>query len=266
MNVLVFITHTTLTKEHADCSIESLKNQTDKFIWDQIYIYNTHENELSNEYILNKFKELYLTNIDIIPYNLNDKKTLCQDIFNIQEFLRDKKIDNLLLLKSDYALSTNFYHTINNLNDDNFIYTLPVLNAKEFISNDEILKYCEKDQFIKYNNEIYYRGSDNDSEKGVYNDSLKELNENIKYISSHYKYDFNVHYLKHKIFNMLKIDDQQKDITWGGILKSFLNLKNSVNFLDINNSFCIHIYHGIKSINRTEDRTDGRKTIYGHRY
>ena len=56
MNNVLLNTHTTLTERHATFSLTSLSNQP--IIWDNLLIYNSHQEEISNEWLISKANNL----------------------------------------------------------------------------------------------------------------------------------------------------------------------------------------------------------------
>ena len=72
-NIIFFITHKTLSFEHAIATFTSLSNQNGKIKFDKMYIYNTHPEEISNIDIQNLFYEKRLNDkineIAVFEYN-----------------------------------------------------------------------------------------------------------------------------------------------------------------------------------------------------
>ena len=54
-NILFFITHKTLNLENCELTFQSISNQNTNFIFDIMYIYNSHKQELDNDLILEMF-------------------------------------------------------------------------------------------------------------------------------------------------------------------------------------------------------------------
>ena len=146
MNTVIFTTHTTLDLKHADYSLKSLLALQDTdIIWDNFVIYNTHEHELSNddliELILKYDKKNYIQEISIFPYNPeHNKKNLLQDIRNWYDIglslNLQHKLGKILWLKSDYCVSNNFNQVFLEHKNNNFMWSLPTLGAKQKISYD----------------------------------------------------------------------------------------------------------------------------------
>jgi len=57
MNNCIFVTHATLYEKHADWCLQALFDQTEDIEWENFIVYNTHEEELSNEIILDLIKK-----------------------------------------------------------------------------------------------------------------------------------------------------------------------------------------------------------------
>ena len=143
--IIFFITHKTLTKGHAYTTFKSISSQECNVSFDSMYIYNTHQEELSNDELLSMCDELGLTNIineiKIFDYNPNTKKTLGSDILSIIHYVK-KTYDNndrILLLKSDILLSKNYFNTVLNLGEGDVFFTSPFVCAKSRVTDDEML-------------------------------------------------------------------------------------------------------------------------------
>ena len=125
--IAFFITHKTLDLYHADLCFKSIghqKNVTEKF--DKLYIYNSHEQDISNESILHAYKihnlQRIFKEVVIYDYNPNTGKTLGSDITEISNYFCDRYDDNdrVLILKSDCLMSVNYFNEFNKLNDIEF--------------------------------------------------------------------------------------------------------------------------------------------------
>lgn len=286
INTCIFTTHTTLDKLHAEYSLRSLLQlQTEDVLWDNFVIYNTHENELPNEHIIELIKEYdtkkYVKNIYVFPYDSEkNKKNLVQDIrnwYDIALSLELEKVDGRIFwLKSDYCVSSNFNMVFNKQPIQNTMWSLPVYTAKEKISYDEILNKLGLAGFAPIDEETYYRGGDNPNNDLPKNElspnGNMDYDSSINYVSSNYVYDFNLHVLSNdtiklghsiayhpNVFNM--------ESTWGGCHNLFFALKeNNVIFNGEYQAYGIHMFHEVKSENRNKDRGDARKRHEGERY
>jgi hypothetical protein len=274
MNNLLFNTHTSLTHKHAELSLWALSQQP--LLWDNFVIYNSHEDELSNDYIeeiINKVKlKDKIKNIHKVFYDNKSPKSLGFDLY--QQFnyaLANFNIDDkYLLLKSDYCVSKNFYKSFDLLKSKKkYFFTIPTVNAKEFVSNEEIKNYLNRDTFIPYDEITYYHGSDmcsNDKPHDTLNGKT-DLDKECKFVSCHILKDYNCHVLDGNTMQYAFFSHGELQTTWGGFgssIYSFLN--NGCEFICNTDSFAVHVYHDIISKNRKEPRHDPRKNLIGNRY
>lgn len=286
MNTCIFTTHTTLDLEHADYSLKSLLNlQTKDILWDNFIIYNTHEHEVSNDELVTLIKKYdtkkYIQNIFIFPYNPKEnKKNLLQDIRNWYDIGLSLNLQStpgkILWLKSDYCVSNNFNQIFLEHKNDNFMWSLPTLGAKQKISYKDILTKLTLPKFTPFDFETYYRGGDNPN-NDIPNEEISPNGEmdyhpSINYVSHNYVYDFNLHVISNdtleigrKIAYHPSVFDMNS--TWGGPHNLFFGLKNSgVNFSGEFRAYGIHMFHEIISENRLKDREDNRKLHIGEKY
>lgn len=254
-NILFFITHKTLNSEHCELTFTSISNQINNVnFFDVFYIYNTHNDELSNQTIINIYNKYnlgnYFKNYKIFDYDKNTPKTLGADIKTIIDYvsINYNKKDRILFLKSDMLLSKNYFDELNLLNRNDLVYfTSPVVNSKQRVSNNEILEYILRPRFIKSDDitffvEDEYQSSDNDFN----NRNIKITDNSIKFISCRVIRDWSCHFISIELLNNLIITSQ----SWGGI-----NLQNLEKYLvKTNNCFTLHKYHNIVSDNRSSIR------------
>lgn len=286
INTCIFTTHTTLDVIHADYSLRSLLQlQTEDVIWDNFIIYNTHENELPNDDIIELIKKYdtkkCVKNIFVFPYDQEkNKKNLVQDIRNWYDIglsLGLEKVEGKIVwLKSDYCVSNNFNKIFNQHPTKNTMWSLPVYTAKEKITYDKILDKLHLSEFSPIDDETYYRGGDNPNNNLPKTELSPtgdmDYDASINYVSSNYVYDFNLHVITNdtlllgreiayhpNVFNM--------DSTWGGCHNLFFALKqNNVNYSGEHRAYAIHMFHEVISENRNKDRGDARKRYIGERY
>lgn len=255
-NIVVFITHKTLLEDHANCTFFSMALQSvpsnKKF--DCLYIYNTHQEELSNKYLFELFNYYKLINyfneIKILN-NENKTSSLGEDILYINNFFISNydKNDRVLFLKSDCILSKNYFEEILNIEKEKSVYFVaPFICAKSRISNQEILYYSQRDKFIKSDECTFFvedqkRTNDNDFNNRT---NLSIYDEKIKFTSCYVIRDFSCHFISINLLD--KINIQIK--SWGGC-----NFSNLVDFfIETDKCFVIHKYHDIISENRLENR------------
>jgi hypothetical protein len=286
MNTCIFTTHTTLDLEHARYSLESLLAlQEESITWDKFVIYNTHEKELPNEKLLELIKEYdtenYIQDLLIFPYDPQaNKKNLLQDIRNWYDIGLSlelpKHSGKVLWLKSDYCVSTNFNRVFKEHPSKQFMWSLPILNAKQKIKHSQILDKLKLSEFTPVDFETYYRGGDNPN-NDIPNEELSPNGEmdyhpTINYVSHNYVHDFNLHVLSNDSIELgrhIAYHPQVFDMnsTWGGPHNLFYGLKqNGVHFSGEVRTYGIHMFHEIISENRDKDRGDVRKLHIGEKY
>jgi hypothetical protein len=254
-NILFFITHKTLNEEHAELSFKSISNQNYNKTFDVMYIYNTHSNELSNQYLLNLVEKYnlykFFNKIEIFPYDESTHKSLGADIFTIKEFCKSNfdENDRILLLKSDTILSVNFFDDIlDKLSSDRPIYFVaPFICAKRRVSNEIIMEYSKRTEYIQSDDitffvEDRYQSNNNDFKHR----NIDVTDHSILFTACYVIRDFSCHFLSIKLFDLVRITNQ----SWGGVWFSALEPY----FIETDRSFVIHKYHDIISENRSEDR------------
>lgn len=255
-NIIFFITHKTLNIEHAEACFYSLSKQENVlFKFNSLYIYNTHQDELSNDILLNLYKKYnldkFFEEIKLFDYNLNTEKALGADILTIRNYVTQNYVqeDRVLLLKSDCLLSKNYFNDILSLPVDIPAYFVaPFICAKERISDTEIFEYISRDSYIASDDITFFVedqvGSNNND---FFNRSGVNVTDfDIKFTSCYVIRDFSCHFLSVGLFDFVNIAVQ----SWGGV--NFSALFNY--FTGTNKSFVVHKYHGIVSENRITDR------------
>ena len=291
MNNCIFTTHATLTQDHAYQSLYSLLGlQHTTLKWDNFIIYNTHPETISNDWLVNEVQTLdvhnQIDNLLVFPYEVGAyQKTLTQDTINHFQILLDNEMNlpgKTLLLKSDYCVSNNFNQIFEEHTSINSIWSLPIHNAKEKVPMDEIYNKLKDESFVVYDDVTYYRGGTNyphtpgtmDSpydEKSPLEAGVNETDPRIRFVSHNIQNDYNLHvftndtintclYICKKVYNL--------ESTWGGahdlfnVAFKYAGIERSTEV----RAFGVHMYHGIISPNRNQDRTDPRKVIDGERY
>lgn len=153
-NILCFITS---NFDHVEMCLEHLGRSYDPLIFDEMYIYNSHQKELSNDIILDLTKKYNINTIcntiKLFPYDDNIPKTLgdCDSIFNYlidNYYLHD---DRILLLKSDIIVSVNFLNELKNIQnslDEKFILSPILISPKEKLTNKEIRNIISSDEIV----------------------------------------------------------------------------------------------------------------------
>lgn len=292
MNNCIFTTHATLTQEHAHHSLYALFiPQTNTSLkWDNFIIYNTHPETISNEWLVSTVESLdvhnQIQNLLVFPYEVGAyQKTLTQDTINHFQILLENEMNSpgkTLLLKSDYCVSNNFNQTFMEHTSINSIWSLPIHNAKEKVSMDEIYAKLADQSFVVYDNVTYYRGGTNYphtpgtmespyDEQSPLEPGVNETDPRILFVSHNIQNDYNLHVFTNDTLNTcLYICKQVYNLesTWGGAHDLFnVAFKHAgIQRSTETRAFGVHMYHGIISANRAQDRTDPRKVIDGERY
>jgi hypothetical protein len=219
-------------------------------------VYNTHEEELSNEllfeliekYNLNKF----FREIKLFPYDPNTPKTLGSDIGTIRNFCHTNLTpeDRILLVKSDTILSVNYFDDVlNKTPQDKAVYFVaPFICAKERVSNDDIIKYSNRTAYIPSDEITFFVEDQHQSNNNDFHNrpGVDVTDEGILFTSCYVIRDFSCHFLSVSLFDLVRIIEQ----SWGGVWFSALTSF----FVGTDRSFVIHKYHSIKSENRQTDR------------
>jgi hypothetical protein len=291
-NNCIFTTHHTLNQNHAYASLRSLfELQTNHDLkWNNFIIYNTHSDELSNEWLVDTVKALdthgQIENLLVFPYEDGTyPKTLTQDTINHFQILVENEMNQpgkTLLLKSDYCVSNNFNEVFLKIAPINTIWSLPIHNAKEKVELSDIYNKLKAPVFDYVDEVTYYRGGTNFphtpgtmeqpyDERSLLEKGVDETDPRILFVSHNIQNDYNLHVFTNDILEMcLQICKQvyNPNSTWGGAHDLFNAVWNNnwVNRSTEIRAYGVHMYHGIISPNRSQDRTDPRKVIEGERY
>ena len=292
MNNCIFTTHATLDESHAFNSLTSLLvTQDDRsLIWDNFIIYNTHPEEIDNDWLVDIIQSLdtnnQIQNLLVFPYEVGAyPKTLTQDTINHFSILVGNELNKpgkTLLLKSDYCVSTNFNRVFAEQANINTLWSLPIYNAKEKVSDVEIFQKLHEDTFAPVDDVTYYRGGTNHpitpgtlenpwEERSPLESGVNETDPRIRFVSHNIQNDYNLHVFTNDILNLcLQICNRTYSVTstWGGAHDLF-NVSFAHAGVERNTeirAFGVHLYHGIVSANRNADRGDPRKVIDGERY
>lgn len=256
-NCIVFITHKTLGYDHALCTFYSIKNQVNasNIKFDDLYIYNTHEDELSSEFLVEyiiKFEiDKLFTNIKLLKSE-RETKSLSEDISLIRQYFKNEYSyeDRILLLKSDCILSKNYFNEILSIPQDkkDIYFVAPFICAKKRVSNEEIFEYSKRDSVIFSDDITFFVEDQYQSDNTDFNTrtNFKITDDQIKFTSCYVIRDFSCHFLNVGLMDSINITQQ----SWGGV--NFQALSNF--FIPTNRCFVIHKYHDILSENRNMDR------------
>lgn len=292
MNNCIFTTHATLNQEHAYQSLYALLGlQQTMLKWDNFVVYNTHPETVSNDWLVETIQSLdvhgQIDNLLVFPYEVGAyQKTLTQDTINHFQILVDNEMNlpgKTLLLKSDYCVSNNFNQVFTEHTSINSIWSLPIHNAKEKVDMDTIYWRLKDEKFVVVDDVTYYRGGTNyphtpgtmeepyDEQSPLEEPGANETDSRILFVSHNIQNDYNLHVFTNDTLNMcLQICKRvyNPQSTWGGAHDLFnVAFKyGGVQRSTETRAFGVHMYHGIVSANRTQDRTDPRKVIEGERY
>src|SRR5437870_3871787 len=108
--ILFFITHSTLDIDHVKMCLYELHQSMcnyPSFIFDELYIYNTHQEELLNDIIVSILKEYNIdknvSKVNIFNYDNSSIKKLSYDICTIFNYCKKNynESDRIFILKSD---------------------------------------------------------------------------------------------------------------------------------------------------------------------
>jgi hypothetical protein len=263
MNIIFFITHATLTLDHAVETFASISRSINPMIFDMLWIYNTHQHELDSIEIIRLYNVYSLSNIikDIryFPDTYPDQKKLTHDINTIKNFCNKmySQSDRFLILKSDIILSTNLLNDLTKMGAiSSFVLSPPFVVAKKRVHIDDIVQYSKRPFFIPSDNETFFNENEDGSNDNDHRNrpNIKPTDSSIKFISCTVKSDFSCHYLTLDCLNNLVI---HIDNTWGGV--NFSRLKDR--WFGTNRGFTIHQYHDIVSNNRPAPR-EGSIELY----
>lgn len=255
-NIVFFITHKTLTKDHAEMTFYSMSKQivnTEKK-FDKLYLYNTHQNELSNYHLLMLYDTFKLNRFfnEVCVFNYNDEtpKSLGADVLEISNYMKNNYDcdDRVLLLKSDCVLSVNYFDEILSIPEKTVYFVAPFICAKERISNNEIIEYSNRNEYIESDDITFFvedqtHSSNNDFTRRK---DVRVTDDSIRFTSCYVITDFSCHFISVNLLEKISIEFR----SWGGA--KFFEL--TPYFHGTDRCFVIHKYHGIISENRPTDR------------
>lgn len=254
MNVLFFITHKTLSKNHADMVFKSISLQNTDKKFDRMVIYNSHSHELSNDNLLSLFHQNGLSRVvsDVSVFDYDDKtsKSLGGDIHCIRKYCKEtmNPNDRVLLLKSDCCLSRNYFDVVLNIEESRLIhFVAPFVCAKKRVGDIEILEYLSRDSFVRSDRITFFV---EDSHQSANNDFINRsesiTDQSILYTACMVTRDFSCHFVSVGLMDLITIREQ----TWGGCNFSRLDPY----LIQSDGCFVVHKYHDIQSENRIGDR------------
>lgn len=252
--VLFFITHATLTSEHAELTFTSISHQDKLCIFDKIYIYNTHKHELSNDTIDELYTKYNLNSFfkEKIVFNYDEasNKSLGHDVETIANYCKATYCpdDRILFLKSDCLLSKNYFKELFNLQPRPVFFTAPFVCAKKRISNDEIIEYTLRETCVRSDEITFFVEDYNQSDNNDFHTrpGTNVTDNAIRFTCCYVIRDWSCHCISVSLLHLLSISKQ----SWGGV-----NLSNLIPyFAESENCFVVHKYHNIVSNNRNNSR------------
>jgi len=253
--IAFFITHKTLGLNHAEMTFGGISRQECDGQFDELYIYNSHSDELSNDDLLDLYTKYdlgrFFKEVKIFPYISSTPKTLGADISAIKAFCNNNFSlwDHVLIIKSDTIPSVNFFDDIFNLPTDRSVYFVaPFICAKKRVSDEDIIEYTKRKTFIRSDEITFFVEDQHQSTNNDFNerDGLDVTSNQILFTSCYVIRDFSCHYFSMSLFDRVRINSQ----SWGGVWFSALEPY----FHPTDRSFVIHKFHDIVSENRSTDR------------
>jgi len=250
MRTIIFITHSTLSEDHANMCFKALSNSKDPISFDKLIIYNSHQEEFPNEEVLSIY-DLYnmefIKEVEFFDYDPTTPKCLGGDMRVITDYCVSnfEDTDQVLLLKSDCMLSINFLNELKKLEGKSeFIFTAPLINGKRSSTNEDMFEYIKLPYPVLSSEDTFFMEDECGSQENHFRDRPGENpgNSHIKWISCTVKRDWSCHYVTVNLLPLIGKVNQD----WGGC--SFIHLKDK--WIGAYKSFVLHKYHCIISENR----------------
>jgi len=264
-NYVFFMTHNPLDKNFAAMTFNSMATQWDgdgfpkKF--DALYLYNTHEHEVPNDYLLNLY-DLYglrkwFETVEVFPYDPNTPKHLCGDVGAVRDFAvaNFQPEDRVLLMKSDIVLSRRYFDTILSIPEEqkSVYFTAPFVNAKARVSDAEIFEYSLREKYIPSDEITFLVESHVGNGRNDFQDrpgtDIKDWN--FKFGSCYVISDFTCHFISVNLLPLLSLNVDQKP--WGSdAYVRFYSLYPY--FVGTDRCFTVHKYHSVINERRIVER------------
>lgn len=254
MNVLFFITHKTLSENHADMVFRSISLQDTDRKFDRMVIYNSHSQELPNEDLISLFHKHRLSrvisDVSVFDYNERTGKSLGADIHCIREFCKTtmNPDDRVLFLKSDCCLSKNYFDVVLGIEECRPIhFVAPYVSAKRRVGDSEILEYLSRNSFVRSDDITFFVEDSQQSPDNDFNNRSELItDQSILYMACTVTRDFSCHFVSVGLMDLISIREQ----SWGGCNFSALEPY----LIQTDRCFVVHKYHDIQSVNRVGDR------------
>lgn len=247
--VIFFVTHATLTFRHAEMCLQALSESINPPHFDQLIIYNSHQDELSNDQILMLFSRYklyrFIKSVQCFNYDTKTPKTLGGDINQIRDWCLANLSprDRVLILKSDILVSSEYLNETQKTDHLDKTLFIPVLyNAKKSVSDNELMELCKKNYVIQSGKEFFFMENETSSPENDLRNRMSTFNlPEVKYLVCSGKRDWSCPYIT---VNLLpQVITEQK--IWGGW--SAIQLQPW--WIGGYKSFIVHKWHGIISVN-----------------
>lgn len=268
VNTILFIFHNTLSERHLKLSVESLlERQTIKVVWDKVIIHNTHDTITSEQ-----IAKMFVGRVGVVEVlqPQGKKGSLHQDLQTCFTYIKDTVNEGfILVLKGDYALSTNFIEVyqdaVRNMGPMSQ-WSLPIYNAKESVDDWDILEKLEQPYFRLVDDITYYRCGTNPQHtpEGEVLSTVgkRDTDSETKFVAHNVLPDYNLHVFGFKaahvvteLYHLMPIE-----AGWNCVGFMFKGLiEKGVKYYNATRAFGIHTFHAT-------DRGDPRKMIPGQRY
>lgn len=253
--IIFFLTHTTLTYEHADLCFKALGASVNPPIFNELIIYNTHSHELPNEEILKLYDKYdctrFIDEVNIFDYPHNTPKNLASDIDCIRNWCLEhyEQTDRVLLLKSDILISSMYlYETTKTDLLPKVLFISAFYNSKRSISDEELYNFSRSDVVVRSSNEIFFIEDENNSKDNNTRDRGKFNLPCVKYLCCTGKRDWSCPYLTVNIFPHVIT----RILEWGGWDAEPVKEWWVGSYM----SFTVHKWHGVLSENNPNDRSN----------
>lgn len=271
MNIVYFVIHNTHTIKHISISFYSFTIQIHNLdIWDKLIICNSIVDQIPNSRIEELCVEYKLFQVfKMIEYvKPGIVNTTYSDLQAAVEFGKANSVEHLLFTKAEYCFSINTFKVFSKYMENknrSWVYTLPVLNATELATEDDIYEYLGKDNFITIDNITGYDGDDSHKihnylfinsildklgiKKSNFNQEI--INRNIKsginykFISHNVVLDINAHLFNKETLKLINFNEDEIKLTWGRIRSLDRLISKGVKFMINRKCFTIHQYHEI---------------------
>jgi hypothetical protein len=251
--VIFFITHATLTHEHAEMCLKALGSSVSPPEFDRFIVYNTHSHELSNEAILQLYEKYDLTRfineVDIFDYNPETPKTLAGDVNAIREWCL-KNLDGndrVLMLKSDILVSERYLEETTKTDRMEKVLFIPTLfNAKRSVPDEELTALTKVKHVIRSGPEFFFMEDESRTKENDNRDRGSFSDPEIKYLVCTCKRDWSCPYITVSLLPLIQTTHK----TWGGWNAEGVSEWWIGGYM----SFTVHKWHGIVSTNNRTER------------